>query len=253
MLYKVRIDSFEGPFDLLIYLILNAKMDIYDIRISEITKQYIDYLDEMEDMDIEVGTEFIVLAAILIKLKAKMLLPTESEDEEISSYEDPRTEIADKLLEYMKVKRLSKILKEREENGLAIFEKPGEDISKYIDNPDEILKTSEDKFVEAFLGFLERKKRLSEVKKRYEEVHRDRVSVEERINYMIKALDERLLTSDTISFSDLIPKNSDKYDIALSFVSMLEMVRTQDIEVSQEELYGNIMVKRKHKSDKFQH
>lgn len=248
-MYKVRIDSFEGPFDLLIYLILNAKMDIYDIRVSEITKQYIEYLDRMEELDIEVGTEFIVLAAVLIKLKAKMLLPIEVEDEDIYSYEDPRTEIADKLLEYIKIKRIAKLLQEREEAGLAIFEKPGEDISKYIDNPDEIIKTSEEKFVEAFLGFLERKKRLYDVKKRYIKVNRERASIEERIDYMIRALDEGLMKSDAISFYDLIPKNSDKYDLALSFVSLLEMVRTQDIEVSQEELYGNIRVKRKNRDE----
>lgn len=248
-MYKVRIDSFEGPFDLLIYLILNAKMDIYDIRVSEITKQYIEYLDRMEELDIEVGTEFIVLAAVLIKLKAKMLLPIEVEDEDIYSYEDPRTEIADKLLEYIKIKRIAKLLQEREEAGLAIFEKPGEDISKYIDNPDEIIKTSEEKFVEAFLGFLERKKKLYDVKKRYIKVNRERASIEERIDYMIRALDEGLMKSDAISFYDLIPKNSDKYDLALSFVSLLEMVRTQDIEVSQEELYGNIRVKRKNRDE----
>lgn len=248
-MYKVRIDSFEGPFDLLIYLILNAKMDIYNIRVSEITKQYIEYLDRMEELDIEVGTEFIVLAAVLIKLKAKMLLPMEVEDEDIYSYEDPRTEIADKLLEYIKIKRIAKLLQEREEAGLAIFEKPGEDISKYIDNPDEIIKTSEEKFVEAFLGFLERKKKLYDVKKRYIKVNRERASIEERIDYMIRALDEGLMKSDAISFYDLIPKNSDKYDLALSFVSLLEMVRTQDIEVSQEELYGNIRVKRKNRDE----
>lgn len=248
-MYKVRIDSFEGPFDLLIYLILNAKMDIYNIRVSEITKQYIEYLDRMEELDIEVGTEFIVLAAVLIKLKAKMLLPIEVEDEDIYSYEDPRTEIADKLLEYIKIKRIAKLLKEREEAGLAIFEKPGEDISKYIDNPDEIIKTSEEKFVEAFLGFLERKNKLYDVKKRYIKVNRERASIEERIDYMIRALDDGLMKSDAISFYDLIPKNSDKYDLALSFVSLLEMVRTQDIEVSQEELYGNIRVKRKNRDE----
>lgn len=244
-MYKVRIDSFEGPFDLLIYLILNAKMDIYDIRISEITNQYIEYLDTMEDLDIEIGTEFIVLAALLIRIKSKMLLPQESDDEEIYLYEDPRRDIAEKLAEYMKVKKIAEFFKEREEEGGSIFEKPGEDISIYVDNPDEVIKTDEGKFIEAFFAFLERKKRLEDVKKRYVQVHRERASVEERIGYMMKALDERLKISDQISFKELIPSNSDKYDVALSFVSLLEMVRTQDVEVSQDDLFGKIMVKRK--------
>lgn len=164
-MYKVKIDSFEGPFDLLIYLLQTAKMDIYNIRISEITNQYIRYLDEMEELDIEVGTEFILLAAILIKLKARMLLPRESYDDEISTEEDPEIELVSRLSEYMKVKRIAEFLQECEKAGLGIFEKAGEDISIYLDNPEEVLKTSEEKFIEAFFAFLERKKRLADVKK----------------------------------------------------------------------------------------
>lgn len=244
-MYKVKIDSFEGPFDLLIYLLQTAKMDIYNIRISEITNQYIKYLDEMEELDIEVGTEFILLAAILIKLKARMLLPRESYDDEISTEEDPERELVSRLSEYMKVKRIAEFLQEGEKAGLGIFEKAGEDISIYLDNPEEVLKTSEEKFIEAFFAFLERKKRLADVKKRYEKVHRERASVEERINYMIKAIDENSKKNGFVIFKDLIPAGSDKYDMALSFVSLLEMVKTQDIDVNQDELYGDIQIKRK--------
>lgn len=246
-MYKVKIDSFEGPFDLLIYLLETAKMDIYNIRISEITNQYIRYLDEMEELDIEVGTEFILLAAILIKLKARMLLPRESYDDEVSMEEDPEMELVSRLSEYMKVKRIAEFLEEGEKAGLGIFEKAGEDISIYLDNPEEILKTSEEKFIEAFFAFLERKKRLSDVKKRYVKVHRERASVEERINYMIKAIDENVEKNGFVIFKDLIPAGSDKYDTALSFVSLLEMVKTQDIDVNQDELYGDIQIKRKRK------
>lgn len=244
-MYKVKIDSFEGPFDLLIYLLQTAKMDIYNIRISEITNQYIKCLDEMEELDIEVGTEFILLAAILIKLKARMLLPRESYDDEISTEEDPEMELVSRLSEYMKVKRIAEFLQEGEKAGLGIFEKAGEDISIYLDNPEEVLKTSEEKFIEAFFAFLERKKRLADVKKRYVKVHRERASVEERINYMIKAIDENSKKNGFVIFKDLIPAGSDKYDMALSFVSLLEMVKTQDIDVNQDELYGDIQIKRK--------
>lgn len=244
-MYKIKIDTFEGPFDLLIYLLENAKMDIYDIHVSEITKQYIEYLEKMGDLDIEVGSEFIVLAAILIKLKARMLLPRENADGEILIEEDPRKELATRLAEYIKIKRIAEVLQEREESGLSIFEKPGEDISTYIDNPDEILKTSEEQFVEAFFAFLERKKRLADVKKKYVSVSRERVSIEDRIDYMLRTLDDKAALSEIVTFNELIPEDSDKYDVALSFVSLLEMVRKQEIEVNQSELYGEIWVQKK--------
>lgn len=249
-MYKVKIDTFEGPFDLLIYLLENAKMDIYDIRVSEITKQYIDYLEEMGDLDIEVGSEFIVLAAVLIKLKARMLLPRESANGEIMMEEDPRKELATRLAEYIRTKKIAELLQEREEAGLAIFEKPGEDISRYVDNPDEILKATEDQFAAAFFAFLERKKRLADVKKRYVSVSRERVSIEDRIDYMLKILDDKTAFSEMVTFKELIPENADKYDVALSFVSLLEMVRKQEIEVDQSELYGEIQVQKKNTDDR---
>ena len=104
-MYKVRIDKFEGPFDLLIYLLENARMDIYDIKVAEITEQYIGYLKEMEDLNVEVDTEFIVLAAVLIRLKSRMLLPRINSAGEIEIVEDPRVELRGRLLEYMRVKK----------------------------------------------------------------------------------------------------------------------------------------------------
>ena len=135
-MYKVRIEKFEGPFDLLIYLLENAKMDIYDIKVAEITEQYIDYLKQMEDLNIEVETEFIVLAAVLIRLKSHMLLPrfSDNPDDDVI-VEDPRMELATRILDYMRTKKSAEMLQEREEYNLAIHEKPAEDLSKYVGNP----------------------------------------------------------------------------------------------------------------------
>ena len=109
-MYKVKIQSFEGPFDLLVYLLENARMDIYDINISEITRQYIDYLRQMESMDIEVGSEFIVLAAVLIRLKSRMLLPRVNKEGDTVIDEDPRAELAARILEYRRTKRIAEML-----------------------------------------------------------------------------------------------------------------------------------------------
>ena len=158
-MYKVRIDRFEGPFDLLVYLIESAKMDIYDIKVSEITEQYIEYLKEMEALDVEVASEFIVLAALLIRLKSHMLLPRINDEGELVFEEDPRTDLASKLAEYILTKRIAEMLKDREELYLAVHEKPAEDMSAYIDDPDEILMATEEQMVKAFTLFLQKKQK----------------------------------------------------------------------------------------------
>ena len=177
-MYKVRIDKFEGPFDLLVYLIQNAKMDIYDIRVAEITEQYIAYLKEMGELNVEVSSEFIVLAAVLIRLKSRMLLPRVNEIGEIVIDEDPRMELASRLAEYVRTKKIAEMLQEKMEANECVHEKPAEDMSIYIDSPDELLKTDIEQFVSAFNAFLQKKKRVADVKKRYQRIKRDRASIE---------------------------------------------------------------------------
>ena len=170
LVYKVRIDKFEGPFDLLIYLLENARMDIYDIKVAEITEQYIAYLKEMEALNVEVDTEFIVLAAILIRLKSRMLLPRINTEGELEIIEDPRVELRGRLLDYMRIKKASELLAAAEEYNLAVHEKPAEDMSVYLENPDEILRVSDEQMVNAFILFLTRRKKVEEVTARYQRV-----------------------------------------------------------------------------------
>ena len=139
-MYKVRIDQFEGPFDLLLYLLENARMDIYDIRVTEITEQYIGYLKEMDELNVEVGSEFIVLAAALIRLKSRMLLPRVTEVDEMIVEEDPRTELAERLTEYLQTKKIAEMLQRREKEYSGIYTKPAEDISEYLNSPEELLE-----------------------------------------------------------------------------------------------------------------
>lgn len=246
-MYKVRIEKFEGPFDLLIYLLENAKMDIYDIKVAEITEQYIAYLKEMEDLNIEVETEFIVLAAVLIRLKSHMLLPRVSDnpDDDVI-VEDPRMELATRILDYMRTKKSAEMLQEREEYNLAIHEKPAEDLSKYVGEPDEILKASDEQLVNAFILFLTRKKKIEEVQRRYQRVRRRKESIESRIKDMTKMLELRL-TPDVsgISFMELLPEEPDRYDITLSFMSLLSMIKNQGYDAEQQENFGEITVVRK--------
>ena len=229
-MYKVRIDKFEGPFDLLVYLIQNAKMDIYDIRVAEITEQYIGYLKEMGELNVEVSSEFIVLAAVLIRLIID---------------EDPRMELASRLAEYVKTKKIAEMLQERLEANQCIHEKPAEDISEYLDSPDELLKADIEQFVNAFNAFLQKKKRVADVKKRYQRIKRERASIEDRINYMTAIIKDRVSVGEYIDFTELVPVEADRYDITLSFMSLLEMIKMQEVDAKQEKNYGNISVIKK--------
>lgn len=249
-MYKVRIDRFEGPFDLLVYLLENAKMDIYDIKVAEITEQYIAYLKEMEELDVEVASEFIVLAAVLIRLKSHMLLPRMTDAGEIMIEEDPRTELTGRLIEYVKTKKIAEMLQQREEKNLAIFEKPAEDISKYIDNPDEFLVASEEQMVTAFNLFLRKKKKVEDVTKRYQRVRQDRESVEVRIKTMTGILERKFKEGKgKVLFNELLPSEADRYDVAISFMSLLAMIKNQECDAEQEKTYGEITVIKKEKAN----
>ena len=244
-MYKVRIDKFEGPFDLLVYLIQNAKMDIYDIRVAEITEQYIGYLKEMGELNVEVSSEFIVLAAVLIRLKSHMLLPRVNDAGEVIIDEDPRMELASRLAEYVKTKKIAEMLQERLEANQCIHEKPAVDISEYLDSPDELLKADIEQFVNAFNAFLQKKKRVADVKKRYQRIKRERASIEDRINYMTAIIKDRVSVGEYIDFTELVPEEADRYDITLSFMSLLEMIKMQEVDAKQEKNYGNISVIKK--------
>ena len=241
MSYKVRLRSFEGPFDLLVYLIENARMSIYDIRVSEITSQYIEYIEQLQQMDVQVSSEFMVLAAELIELKSKMLLPRSVDEFGEPVDEDPRDALVERILEYKKYKMLSGYLAEQEKEARFVREKPQEDISEFLEDPDEYLVLDMDKFVTAFDAFLRRKKKLEEIRNRYERIEREKYSQEQRMSF-IRTLFEKD-PHKTVNFRDTLGGDGDNYDLAVSFSSMLEMVRKQRITADQRALFGDIYLK----------
>ncbi|MBE6039842.1 MAG: chromosome segregation protein ScpA [Clostridiales bacterium] len=249
-MYKVRIDKFEGPFDLLVYLLENARMDIYDIKVAEITRQYINYLKEMEDLNIEVDTEFIVLAAVLIRMKSHMLLPRMNEEGELEIVEDPRLELQGRLIEYIRIKKAAEFLQAAEEYNLAVHEKPAEDMSAYINEPDEILKASDEQLVNAFILFLTRKKKIEEVSRRYQRVRRRKETIEARIKDMTDVLERKFKAGKgKVLFTELLPEDADRYDVTLSFMSLLSMIRNQGYDAEQKENFGEIKVIKKETAD----
>ncbi len=243
MSYKVSLQTFEGPFDLLVYLIENAQMSIYDIRISEITKQYLAYIEEMRSLDINVATEFMVLAATLIDIKSKMILPRTTIEGEMVLEEDPRSELVERLLEYKKFKKGADILEEREAYMSNVFEKPQEDISAYLEQPDEYLSLDINKFASAFDLFLRKKKREEEVRAHYTRVERERATIESRMVY----IKDRVVGAFTkgikrLSLKTLIPNKKDRYDVVVTFVSVLQMMRDRYLDAEQNSTYGEITI-----------
>lgn len=240
MSYKVKLQSFEGPFDLLVYLIENAEMSIYDIRISEITNQYLEYLKAMEESDINVATEFMILASTLIEIKSKMILPRMSVEGQVLEEEDPRADLVERILEYKRFKKAAEILQERQERSQHIFEKPQEDISEYLENPDEYLSLDLKQFASAFSLFIQKKQKVEAVRKHYTRIERERSTMEGRIRMILGTVRRKI--GQIFSFRELVPNKDDRYDVVVTFMSLLEMAKERVIRIDQKSLYGDIEV-----------
>lgn len=238
MSYKIKLDIFEGPFDLLVYLIENARMSVYDIQVSEITDQYIRYIEDMKALDVNVATEFMVLAAALIEIKSKMLLPRMKADGEEILEDDPRTELVQKILEYKRFKSAAELLELQEEQNQRIFEKPKEDLAPFTKEADEYLNLDLNQFVKAFHLFLMKKKRLEEIQRNYARVERQKITIESKIEYIRHLF--RSKEKKTLNFKELLTPESNRYEIVLTFVSMLEMIRQKTITVRQNVNFGEI-------------
>lgn len=238
--YKVKLNLFEGPFDLLVYLIENAQMSIYDIKISEITRQYLDYMDQMQRLDVPVAAEFLVLASALIEIKSKMLLPRASHEEEGAVTEDPRSQLVEKLVEYKRFKAIAEMMRQHEEAGLRILEKPQEDLSEYTGEADEYLSLDLKQFISAFEQFLHKKKKMEEIRSHHIRTEKQRITAEARmadIQNFFSGDAERIA-----DFRELIQHSEDKYDVALTFSSVLELMKERYLWAEQKYLYGEITI-----------
>ena len=239
MAYKVKLDIFEGPFDLLVYLIEHAKMSIYDIKVSEITTQYLRYIAEMKAQDVAVAQEFMVLAAELIELKSRMLLPRSADEETGEEEEDPRADLVARILEYKQYKEMAAFLEEQSDAAAHSRTKPQEDLSAYADDPEELLKTDMNAFVKAFYAFLFRKQRIEEMRRVYERVERQRMSVENRI----LQIRELFRGKKKLLFSEMIKEDTSPYNQVITFMSLLELIKQKSVTAEQKKRYGDITVK----------
>jgi segregation and condensation protein A len=229
--YRVKLENvFEGPMDLLVHLIKKAEVDIYDIPISQITEQYLNYLEWMKQMNIDFAGDFVLMAATLTHIKSRMLLPArEGDDEE----EDPRLEITRPLLEYLRIKSAAEQLAERNLLGEKTFtRKPDSDLFKGVDE-DQVIRIGLFELIDAFQSILDKVTPSHRV-----DLTRDRVSVQERITQLTEILEAK----ESMTFDELFTGCRQRPDIIVTFLAILEMAKLGLIHIAQHVPTGIIRI-----------
>lgn len=234
------INDFEGPLDLLLHLIRTSKMDIYDINVESITRQYLDFINESKEMSVDVASEYLVMAAELIHLKSKLLIKKDdTEDEEESEYEiNSEEDLRNKLLEYEKVKELTSSFQELEDKRGEFFTKLPSDLSEYKTEDTSLdPEIGLDDLVNAFELFLARQKLNKPLNTR---ITKREISVADRSRQIKNVLREKGKCEFTSLFESLT-----KSYVVVTFLSVLEMSKNDEILITQEKNFGSIMLEMK--------
>ena len=227
------INDFEGPLDLLLHLIKESKMDIMNIEIEEITKQYMDFLDKQEKMNLEISSEYLVLASELLEIKSRLLLPN-NKDESLEDEEDPRDELINRLIEYQAYKNITKLLQDKELLRKDIYTKTPENINNYVEESHEIhADVSLDDLINALQKYYQRK---ADKKPLNTKVTINEISVTSR-RHDIKRL---LKDKKRVSFFELFPVVSKEYIVA-TFLAILEMSKSRELIIKQEKNFDDII------------
>lgn len=226
-----KINDFEGPLDLLLHLIKESKMDIMNIEIEEITRQYMDFLDKTEKMNLDISSEYLILASELIEIKSKLLLPRNEEEEE---EEDPREDLVNRLIEYQAYKDITRVLQEKELLRKDIYTKIPENISQFVDDNHEICAdVSLDDLVNALQNYYKRKEENKPLKTK---VTVNEISVSSR-RHDIKNI---LKKKSRVSFFELFEVKSKEYVVA-TFLAILEMAKNRELVIKQDNNFEDII------------
>jgi segregation and condensation protein A len=231
---RIQLPEFEGPLDLLLYLIRKSRIDIYDIPIAPITRQYMDYLDLMREMNLDVAGEFMVMAATLIHIKSKMLVPvnpTEAAGEEEA--EDPRATLVQRLLEFQRYKEAAGVLHQQAQIRAATWTRPDAAVPVFDDAGEEMVEAGLFDLIGAFKELLERRKTLLA-----HEVGAEGKSVEECMEELLGMLRQ----GESLEFVDLFAAQNTKTDMIVTFLALLELIRLKQVKVYQRGLFGPIRV-----------
>ncbi|HJD02769.1 MAG TPA: segregation/condensation protein A [Candidatus Mediterraneibacter excrementavium] len=241
----VKLEVFEGPLDLLLHLIDKNKIDIYDIPIVEITSQYMEYIRNMEREDLNVMSEFLVMAATLLDIKCRMLLPKEVNEE--GEEEDPRQELVEQLLQYKMYKYVASELKDREGDAdFVMYKKPSipEEVEQYVEpvDLDRLLgDLTLSRLTDIFRDVMKRQtEKIDPVRSKFGKIEKEEVSLTEKFTYIHGYLKEHR----RFSFRSLLKKQHSRMHIVVTFLAILELMKLGEIHVEQDHTCGDILIER---------
>jgi len=234
MQYKVMINEFEGPLDLLLHLIKEKNIDIYEIKIEEITKQYLDYIKVMKDLNLSVASEYLVMASELLEMKSKMLLPRKKEEEKDEYEEDPREVLIERLLAYKKYKEVTSEFKDLELTRRLVITKEPENLSLYAKEEENDANLGVDDLINAFNELMKRKELDKPLATK---ITKKELSITDKV----KSIRNILKAKKIVRFEELF-ESSTKEEIIVSFLSVLEMVRKNEIVLKQDNNFNTITV-----------
>jgi segregation and condensation protein A len=229
---RINIEVFEGPLDLLLYLIKKFELDIYDIPIAKITQEYLSYLELMKELNLDVAGEFLVMASTLINIKSQMLLPR-PEGEADAVEEDPLAELQRRLLEYKRFKEASQLLEEREVLGIDVYNRPAEPLAAPPPLAEERVDTTLYELVHALKETLDR---VSKINPKAHEVFKESMSLTKRIFEVIEMLKGR----ERVEFADLFADVQSRSMVVVTFLSLLELLKRRLVR-AQQALPGSII------------
>lgn len=232
--YVVTIDNFDGPLDLLLHLIKEQDIDIYDIKIEDITKQYLDYIRHMKELNLEIASEYLVMASELIEMKSKMLLPKKKEKEDDDYEEDPRELLIERLLAYKRYKEVTSEFKDLELTRKMVFTREPDNLNRYVKEDENSEELGVTDLIDAFNNLLKRKELDRPIATK---ITKKELSVTEKVN-KIKNI---LRNKKKINFEDIF-EVSTKEEVIISFLSVLEMVKKDEILLTQEGNFKNIVI-----------
>jgi segregation and condensation protein A len=235
--FNFHLEQYDGPLDLLLDLIRRQQVNIYDIPIASITQQYLEYMQRALELDIELSAEFVYMAATLIHIKSRMLLPKDPELDKISPEDDPRKELVDRLLEHERFKNAAEMLQQKRMVEEAVWSNP--QISQFLlEDEDPGLAVTLFDLVKTFQTVLDRAKNRPVY-----EVGREDISVPDMIRYLEKVFRDTR-KSDSISVAELFDRQGSRRAMICMFLAILELVRRQALALTQKDAFGDIGLKR---------
>jgi len=234
MLYQIKLSVFEGPYDLLLFLIRKGEIDIYDIPIARITREYLEYIAFMRSLDLEIAGEFIVVAATLMRIKARMLLPVYV-DEDAEEIEDPRKELVQSLLEYQRIKDASEKMEMLEIERRKLFTRSGteKNVPGFLPQEDYAMKATVYDLAVAFNAVI---KKVGQEKFHY--IEPEPLSIEEQMQEILQLLE----TKKRLSFQRYCMQIADRIIIVINFLAVLELVKRGLVRISQAQPFKDIYI-----------